>query len=164
MVHARPQVSRDPLGGVRSWACVKRNLLRIVFGLTLPFAMFWGLGLPFDAGISNAVGWGPFLFLCIVASLLVTFAGTLVRPEWLAVPSEVPIRTLVGGLVCWSMASYAALAVVLGFALWLFAPADEHALLIALWLPLWFALPLGSVVGGRMARRPTRMGPVFVKR
>ncbi len=127
-----------------------------MFALTLPFALFWGLGVPFDVEISSAFAWGPFVFACGFASLALTSVFAYLRPEWLVVPRELSLRTVVGLLAVGSAASYAGAAVLIGFAIWALSPPDEHALLIALWLPLWSALPLGAIVASRMARRPTR--------
>ena len=135
---------------------MKRNFLRIVFALTLPLGLFWSLGVFLDAPISQGLGWGPFFVLCAAASLAFTIGVASFVPGWLSLAGETSARSILVWLLLGSVVSYVSLAFLLALLLALMTPADEHTGLIALWLPLWWMLPLGALATSRMARRPTR--------
>ena len=124
--------------------------------MTLPLGLFWGLGILLDAQISQGMGWGPFFALCVAGSVALTFGLALLAPAWLKVPGEASFRAILAALLVASAVSYLVLCVVLGLVLALVAPADEHNGLIALWLPLWWMVPLGAISSSHVARRTTR--------
>lgn len=150
------QLIAGPLCGVVWLPFVRAHFLRIVFALTLPLGLFWGLGILLDAQISQGIGWGPFFAFCAAGSLILTLAVALSAPAWLKVPDEASFRAILVTLLAASAVSYILLCLLLGLALAFIAPPDEHAGLIALWLPLWWMVPLGALGSSHVARRTTR--------
>ena len=134
---------------------MKRHFLRVVFALTLPFGLFWSIGILLDGPISQELGWEAFFLLCAAGSVALTVGVAAFVPAWLRPPSQIPLRTILVWLLLGSAVIYLSLVILLGLGLELLAPPDEHKWLVALWIPLWWMLPLGALVSSRMARRPT---------
>ena len=132
---------------------LKRNALRLAFGISLPFAAWFTLGLPLDAAISSGIGWGGFLICCAAAAVAAIGALIHASPEWLAVPCDVGWASLLRCLLAWAAAVFAILFVAVGAGIALFLDTHEPEIfLLALVLPAVWMLPVAAPICGARFR------------
>jgi hypothetical protein len=151
------------------------RVFQAIFALTAPLALAMLLGfvlepvleteLPDVLGVSANV-----IFLGLVA-LLYLIEGVLLGPAWgpgrtwLRLSDHVPVGQALLSTALWAPAGYAvALPFCLAIALALTGgnargEAGVFVALFTLWMPLWWAVPIGAVLAWRRARRAGRPAP-----
>lgn len=146
-----------------------RQAFRVFFALTLPWGLLWVVAIPCEHlleiivparfGISDTWSYGALLGLLQALTVLSLWPGLGPMRGWLLLPEPVPWTRAAFATVLWSGVGYVVfLPISFGLAL-LFARGnrrDEAGLFVRIftvWVPLWWALPLGTILAWQHGRR-----------
>jgi hypothetical protein len=141
-------------------AIARRHILRIMFGLSLPLALFWIIGIVWDVRF----GWdpNPLALLASCAALTAVLGSAILQrqPDVLALPNSVRWGEIIERFVADAFVAYLCFIVVLAISgVVLVATgvltgrdATEFVVILSLWLPLWLIVPSSCVVTWRRLR------------
>jgi hypothetical protein len=143
------QMARPRPTGLRRWG------LRALLALSLTLGLFWTAGTFLEDLTGREVPSLPFLALSAALVLGGLGRSLVIRPGFLVVPREAPWPRLLLRLAACTLLVYLLFIPLFGLAAHLVVvwawPDPQHSqaglykLLVALWLPLWWAPGLGAL-------------------
>jgi hypothetical protein len=156
---------------IRSWEQPGTRLYEYLFLATAPFAVFIVLTFAFESFLEVTLPSRAGMSLDSVYLLLlaIVYGATWIcvrnyrkaHPAFLAAPPAFRAGEAVLGLLGWSVLAYIVIGVAVGTLAFLLVDRSDHhwGLIVfgcTVWLPLFFALPVGAVVSWSRVRRQNR--------
>lgn len=152
---------------------MRRRFLKVLFLLTAPMPIFWTAGLLFEnelegqlparTGISKDGIAFWMLSLSIVMTSVIVFAITKRRPSFFEIPAEIRMPKIIKTFVALGAISYLAIgAATFVLSSLIIGPVEDPVIdrerdllivILTLWFPLWWIIPLSSLCEAWWLRR-----------